>query len=442
VVGEGKGPGSDWSDGALTITHVSEYTFSFTAPPPEGATADESYVLEWTTDAPGEAMVALYYCTTTEPGGVLEPITTTAPNTGSYSWFCSAVPEDTYYIYGMVYDATKESPRPGRGSGYAWSEGTLTIDHDIYSMTVTAPPSGGATADSSYTVLWTAEGGPSSVVDLYYDEDTDPGEMWLIESGLEDTGSYLWNTAQVVGGSYYVYGLIYDPTLGRPGPGTDAWAADYSDGMLTINHTYFYVTVTAPPSWGGYAEDQYTIQWAAAGPAGSTIDLFYDTDTDPSSGLVPIASDLSYSAYQYLWNCSTTPEGVYYIYAILSDGTNTTADYSDGTLTINRDPLWLYITEPNPGGAYADASFNIEWMSEGPAGRTLDLYYDTDTNPSSGLIGIVSDLVTSDPTDSYLWNCSGVPEGVYYIYGLLWDPTTRADSFPSYSEGTLTIDHP
>lgn len=433
VVGENKGPGGDWSDGPLNITHESEYTFSFTAPPPSGAVANDSYTLEWDTSAPPSAHVALYYGTSTEPGGSVELIVPDAPNTGSYYWITTNVPEGTYYIYGLVYDGSRGLPRlPGRGSGAAWSEGTLTIDHSLYSMTVTAPPAGGATADSSYTVLWTAEGGPSSVVDLYYDEDLNPSQMWTIASELSNSGSYLWNTAQVADGTYYVYGMIYDPA-------TDEWAGDYSDGPLTVSHSYFYIIVTSPPPWGASAEDEYTIAWAAGAPSGSTVDLYYDTDTNPGSGLVPIASDIVYSQFQYVWDCSATPEGEYYIYAVLSDGANTTADYSDGKLYINRDPLWLFITEPNPGGAIADAEFQIEWMSEGPANRTIDLFYDTDTIPSAGLVPIASGVPSPNPTGSYKWNCSAVPEGVYYVYGILIE--AAVDSFPDYSDGTLTIDH-
>jgi hypothetical protein len=437
VVGEDRGPGGDWSDGPLTVLHEDEYTMLFTAPPPSGATADDQYTLQWTTDAPSTAQVALFY-SESQSGGTLYQITPSAPNSGSFSWDCSEVPENEYYIFGIVFDPARG--RGGKGSGQAWSQGTLTIDHSLYSMQVTAPPAGGASADSSYTVQWTAQGGSESLVDLFYDDDLNPSTKWSIASGLPNSGSYEWDTSIVADGSYYVYAVIYDPSRGY-GPGTDEWAADYSDGALVVSHTYFFVTVVAPPPWGAWAEDQYTIQWAAGAPAGSTVDLFYDTDTNPSSGLVGITSNIPYSQFQYLWNCSTTPEGVYYIYALLDDGSSTTYDYSDGTLTINRDPLWLWITEPNPGGASADDMFTIEWMSEGPAGRTIDLYYDTDTNPASGLAGIIAGLVTSGATDSYDWNCSAVPEGSYYIYGVLLDPVTRADSATHYSEGMLTISH-
>ena len=450
VIGEGKGLGSDWSDGTLTITHEQQYTFTITAPPEGGDTADESYQIEWEGDAPMQALVSLWYEDPEGPTLVL--IVSGVLNTGAYLWDCSAVPEGSYYIYGVVSD-DKAVSDPLRfdplGTGSDWSDGQLTISHSTYSMEVTAPPAGGDTADSTYTIEWTATGGPSSVVGLYYDTDTDPSSgLEAIVDGLDNTGSYDWNTVSVPEGVYYVYAIIYDAIDGNPVSaglaegGSNDFAYDYSDGPLTISHEYFFLYVTAPPPWGAEAEEEYTIEWAAAASSGATVDLYYDTDTIPSGGLVEITTDLPWDQFAYTWDCSSVPEDTYYIYAVLTDGAEQITDYSDGTLTINRDPLFLWITEPNPGGATADDVYDIEWMSSGPTGRTIDLYYDTDTEPSSGLVEIILDLVTSSATDSYRWDCSAVPEGVYYIYGILRDPPPGTDSTTHYSEGTLTIEHP
>jgi hypothetical protein len=438
VVGETRGVGLDWSDGPLTVVHEEEYYFDFTAPPPSGDEADETYLIQWETDAPDTtAMVDLYYSDTEGPGGTLVQIAEDTPNVGAYSWDCASVEEGEYWLWGSVDDGSG-------GTGSGWSEGSLIIDHSSYTMEVTAPPEYGASADSSYTVEWEATAGPSSVVDLYWDQDDQPGGIELIASGLDNTGSYVWNTVNMPEGSYYVYAAVYDPDEGRPDPdrirpGVDGYASDYSDGPLTISHEYFFVTVTAPPSWGATTDSIYTVQWAAEAPSGSTIDLYYDTDTLPGSGLEPITEGLAYDDYQYVWDCTTVEPGSYYVYALLDDGQgSTTSDYSDGMLTIGD--LYLYITTPDPGGATADTMFTIEWISDGPTGRTIDLYYDTDTLPGSGLEEIVSDLVTSGYQDSYDWRCSGVPEGEYYIYGVLDFPTKEPDS-ASYSPGILTIQH-
>lgn len=438
---ESDGQGSDWSAGAVSIVHGQEYTFTFTAPPPEGASADEEYLLQWDTDAPyGSTWVYLFYSTTNQPGGTLHSIVAGTPNSGQFNWNCSDVPEGVYWIYGFVTDTRQRNPRDLKGSGSAWSEGTLTVDHSGYSITVTAPPAEGASADSSYAVQWTAAGGSGSAIALYYDSDNNPSQLYPIAEGLPNTGSYLWDTSMVPEGDWYVYAVIYDPSLGRPDPGSDGFAADYSDGTLSVTHEYSYIIVTAPPPWGAYAQTEYTVQWAADTPYGGTVSLYYDVDTDPGNGMTFITGGIQWDEFEYSWDCSATPEGVYYIYAKLENPQQTLADYSEGTLTIDREPLWMSFYSPPPPGATADDSYNLEWYSVGPSGRTVDLYYDTDTDPSGGLVPISSDIQCPDYLSDYLWDCSGVPEGSYYIYGVLSDPTLDG-SFEVYSEGMLTIDH-
>lgn len=435
-----RGIGSDWSDGPVNITHEASYTFTMETPPAAGATANEEYLLQWSSDAPLEAYVSLFYGETTEPGGTVYAIAGDLSNTGQYNWPCGSVPEGVYYVYGVVSDS-RNSGRADRGTGSDWSDGTVTIDHTGYSINITAPSSPGEPADSSYTIEYQASGGAGTLIDLYYDEDTDPSTMTLIEQGLSNTGTYEWNTFMVGEGSYYVYGIIYDPSDGRPIPGSDEFAQDYSEGTVLVSHEYNYITVTSPPPWGGQADESYTIQWAAASQAGAAlVDVYYDTDTIPSSGLVSIASDITWNLYQYVWNCSAVPAGYYYVYVEMTNPAGTYTDYSDGTLQIFHDPLWFVFTAPSPAGATANTTYDLKWYSTGPDGRVIDLYYDTDTNPSSGLVAITADVVCTAYETIWTWNCSAVPEGTYYIYGVLTD-TVSDDQYTQYSEGTLTIQH-
>jgi hypothetical protein len=439
----GRAQSSDWSSGRVTILHEDEYTFDFTAPPPEGASADAEYMLQWDTSAPyGSTWVYLYYSTSNEPGGTLTPIVQGTPNAGQYNWNCSGVSDNEYWIYGFVTDERLRNPEViSRGSGSAWSEGTLTVNHSGYSIEITAPPAAGAAADSSYTVEWTASGGTGSLIALYYDDDIDPGNgMVMIAEGLSNSGSYLWDTTVVPEGNWYVYGAIYDPGKGGPNPEANGFAGAYSQGMLTIQHEYNYIIVTAPPPWGAYAQTEFQIQWAASTPYGGTVSLYYDVDTNPGNGMEFIVNSLAWDDGQYMWDCSTTPEGEYYIYAKLENSQQTLTSYSIGTLIIDREPLWMSFYSPPPPGATADASYTLEWYSVGPAGRTVDLYYDTDLDPGQGLTLIAADVACPDYLSTYVWNCSAVPDGSYYIYGILSDPSIDG-TFEMYSEGMLTINH-
>jgi RHS repeat-associated protein len=83
----------------------------------------------------------------------------------------------------------------------------------------------------------------------------------------------------------------------------------------------------------------YRIKWSDAyGGGDAAIDLFYDTDTNPLSGLVPIASGLSEDDTRnyYDWQVPAALSGTTVtVYAVARDGGVTADDYAAGTLTID-----------------------------------------------------------------------------------------------------------
>jgi hypothetical protein len=84
----------------------------------------------------------------------------------------------------------------------------------------------------------------------------------------------------------------------------------------------------------------FTIRWsvsdatlsrlvANSGGSDAVVALYYDTDTTPG-GQVLIASSVPAAQGQYGWNVGALPRGVYYVYAVISDGVNGQARYSTG----------------------------------------------------------------------------------------------------------------
>ncbi|MEW6620177.1 MAG: VWA domain-containing protein [bacterium] len=99
------------------------------------------------------------------------------------------------------------------------------------------------------------------------------------------------------------------------------------------------ITITAPPAQGAYATSSYTIAWVDADPDNDAqISLYYDTNNtgyDGSTITTGLSEDSSINSY--IWDISTIPEGSYYIYAKIDDGTNTPVyDYSNGPLNIDH----------------------------------------------------------------------------------------------------------
>jgi RHS repeat-associated protein len=113
------------------------------------------------------------------------------------------------------------------------------------------------------------------------------------------------------------------------------------------------------------------------------------------------------------------------------------------TLTIGsiNDVPEIVIVEPDGINDEAIDSFLITWEDEDiDNDAEISLYYDTDNSGQNGTL-IVSGISENSNTDEYIWDTSDVPNGEYYIYGIIDDGverTSRALSF-DYSEGTVSV---
>jgi len=102
------------------------------------------------------------------------------------------------------------------------------------------------------------------------------------------------------------------------------------------------ITVTAPPAGGAVADQSYIIAWDAENVSSSRayVNVYADTDTDPSTGLVLLDDSIISTATGYLWDCSGWPADDYYIRAVIHDYEDRDAsDYSDGPVTVTHEPL-------------------------------------------------------------------------------------------------------
>jgi hypothetical protein len=110
------------------------------------------------------------------------------------------------------------------------------------------------------------------------------------------------------------------------------------DGKLTIHrNTPPIIKIVAPPPHGVKVDKKVKIQWEINDPDVNddhTVDLFYDVDTDYQDKVL-IKNDLT-SVLEYVWDTSTIEDGVYYICALVNDGTDSGYTYSEGKITVDH----------------------------------------------------------------------------------------------------------
>ncbi|MCK4614982.1 MAG: hypothetical protein KAU14_09275, partial [Thermoplasmata archaeon] len=391
---------------------------------------DESYTITWNADdEDGDTVtIDLYYDMDMNPDNGKTLIESGLDNTGSYDWATSDVDEGDYYIYGIADDNNGSQSSDYSDGKVSISHGGGPVNH-APSIEITEPDGNDDDADESYTITWNAddEDGDTVTIDLYYDTDTDPDNgKTEIESGLDNTGSYDWDTSDVDEGNYYIHGIADD--------NNGSQSSDYSNGKVSITHYSPppptnhapQIEITEPDGNDDEADETFTIQWTASDEDGDTvtIELYYDTDTNPDNGKTLIASDLS-NTESYDWDTSEIDEGEYYIYAMADDNNGSqVGDYSSGTVHIshptspppeNHPPkITIFIQKTD------NYTYSITWVALDPDGDALeiDLFYDSDKNPDNGKTLIAKDLSN---IDIYSWDISFMEDGNYYILGVAKD---------------------
>ncbi len=92
---------------------------------------------------------------------------------------------------------------------------------------------------------------------------------------------------------------------------------------------------------------------------GGTVSLFYDTDNRGYDGQpIPNASGLPINSGSFGWSTQSLPNGArYYVYAVVTDGLNTTRFYSDVPITVNHASASTIFTDI-PTGHWAANDVN------------------------------------------------------------------------------------
>jgi len=231
---------------------------------------------------------------------------------------------------------------------------------------------------------------------------------------------------------------------------------------FSSSRAFFFDDVKITSDWT--ADSSFEIEWELSDLDGSAdVSLYYDTDQTGFDGTLIVADLISSSgADSYIWNTSAVPEGTYWIYAQINDGTNQNQCYSTGVvdiehnlipeLTLSKNTLYfgaemtnavtssetVVLTNTGQGSLNWQAAANDAWISVSPSSGTGEGILEVTVDPESLSPGGYSGSVTV--SDSEAWNSPQVIEVYLTVYALGCDsepfgvmdtPLDEADVFGS-----------
>lgn len=171
------------------------------------------------------------------------------------------------------------------------------------------------------------------------------------------------------------------------------------------------------------------VHWSDRDPDGDArIELYYDTDNRNANGVLIVdglAEDPDGEGDVYYWDVSSVPAGIYYVYAVISDGNSSRLSYSPNTVVVGDGGNAPFIELDSP--SYEDGKKNkralISWRDfDADSSATIALYFDTAPDSTDGIL--IANGLSEDADgnhDKYLWDISALPPGSYYIYAVISD---------------------
>ena len=138
------------------------------------------------------------------------------------------------------------------------------------------------------------------------------------------------------------------------------------------------------------------IRWVDHDPdSNALIAFFFDTNNEGEDGTLIVGGleeDHDDVADSYVWDIRDIPDGTYYVYGVISDGTTAAAGYSEASVTIDRTAP---VIEASPaGGSYTGAQ-TVTLSTDEPA----LIYYTTDgTAPTTSSLLYTGPLSISETT--------------------------------------------
>ncbi len=368
-----------------------------------------TYTINWLDYAGGDGTISFYYDTddSGENGALIVSGISENNVSDQYVWDVSALAEGDYYVYAVLNDGVNPVV-------VDYSTGPVTlIDNEEPTIQV-LEPNGDDTADTAFTITWTdQDADDSAIISLYYDTDGGGEDGTLIENSISEDGvsdQYAWDVSALANGDYYVYAVIDD--------GVNPDVVDYSNGPITVFHPSPTELTTSSTTGGSVSVPG---EGTFSNSAGSTVNLV----ATPASGYYFVNWTGNVSTVANDNSASTT--------ITMDDNYSITANFA-----LNNTPT-IQILQPDGVADAANLAFTISWSdSDTDNDAAVSLYYDMDNTGQDGTL-IVDAISENDGADQYSWDVSALPDGDYYVYGVIDDGVNSV--VVDYSAGAVSVSH-
>jgi hypothetical protein len=398
---ESNNTGSDVSDGVFSVDNVDDPPVVTVLYPNGGEVVSGTIGILWdawddtTVDLNGTILIEY----SGDNGSSWFVIASGENNTGVFLWDTTVVPDGDGYL--VRVSATDES----NNTGSDVSDGVFSVDNiDDPPVVTVLYPNGGEVVSGTIGILWDAW--DDTTVDLngtiLIEYSGDNGSSWfVIASGENNTGVFLWDTTVVPDGDGYLVRVSATDESNNTG-------SDVSDGVFSVDNIDDPPVVTVLyPNGGEVVSGTIGILWDAWDD--TTVDLngtiLIEYSGDNGSSWFVIASGENNTGV-FLWDTTVVPDGDGYLVRVSAtdESNNTGSDVSDATFVINN-----YAPQPPQvsGQTYGGNGiiFNFTTVATDPQGDQIYYKWDWDDGNESDWLGPVN---SSEPlTKSYAWSSDG-----------------------------------
>jgi hypothetical protein len=325
------------------------------------------------------------------------------PNTGTYAWNTTTVPDGSAYL--IRVEAYGEGL-----SGWDQSDATFTVKNHAEPLVELLYPIGGEVLTGLEDVQWRAEDadGDTLIIDLLCR--TNATSLWqVVATDLPNTGSFSWQTASWPDGdTFLMRARAFDGLY---------WSEDTSAAFTIYNPDPPEVELLFP-NGGEYLQGSVTVLYQATDPDGEELAAHAECSPGGMEWL-PIAIGMPNTG-EIPWQTDSFPNSDAYLLRVgASDSHWTVWDTCDAPFVVhNNHPPVVWFESPAQGDTVSgDAT--IRWSADDPEGDPLTFWLRTGREDAAW-----DTLVAGSADTSFLWNTLTVLDGPWQLRLRAADPET------------------